>query len=277
MKIKGWKVFNSNLKCRDFQFEVGKRYKHKGSIEMCASGFHFHENRSNLFNYYDFEESNRICEIIARGDVETGDDKSVTNDIEIVKELNWNEVLNLINLGTGNSGKSNSGNWNSGNGNSGNWNSGNWNSGNRNSGNRNSGNRNSGNRNSGNWNSGNWNSGNFNTTNYCSGIFNSKEQKVPLFNGSAYVLMSDFKNTKAYSVLYDTFPLIEWIGESNMTDQEKIDNPKFFDVKGYLKKNTYKYACGKWWESLSDSDKEVVKDIEGFDAIIFEEITGIKL
>ena len=237
MKIKGWKVFNSNLKCRDFQFEVGKRYKHKGSIEMCASGFHFHENRSNLFNYYDFEESNRICEIIARGDVETGDDKSVTNDIEIVKELNWNEVLNLINLGTGNSGKSNSGNWNSG----------------------------------------NWNSGNFNTTNYCSGIFNSKEQKVPLFNGSAYVLMSDFKNTKAYSVLYDTFPLIEWIGESNMTDQEKIDNPKFFDVKGYLKKNTYKYACGKWWESLSDSDKEVVKDIEGFDAIIFEEITGIKL
>jgi len=34
-KVNGWKVFNPGLKCKDFQFEVGKRYKHKGKIEMC--------------------------------------------------------------------------------------------------------------------------------------------------------------------------------------------------------------------------------------------------
>ena len=185
--VKGYKVFQPDWTCRDFQYEVGKTYHHEGSIGLCSSGFHFCERLVDCFNYYSFNPENKVAEIVATDEVIKGDDKSVTNNIEIVRELSWNDVLNLVNTGKGNtgfcnSGNRNSGNWNSGNCNSGNRNSGDWNSGNRNSGNRNSGNWNSGNRNSGNWNSGNRNSGMFNACNHANGLFNTKSPKISIFN-----------------------------------------------------------------------------------------------
>ena len=38
--IKGYKGFDKNMKCRDFQFEVGKEYEEK-TAKICESGFHF--------------------------------------------------------------------------------------------------------------------------------------------------------------------------------------------------------------------------------------------
>ena len=54
IKVKGWKNFDKDLKCRDFQFERGKTYSVKGDIELCKNGFHFHEKKEDLFNYYSF-------------------------------------------------------------------------------------------------------------------------------------------------------------------------------------------------------------------------------
>jgi hypothetical protein len=256
--VSGWKVFNKNLKCRNFQYEVGKRYKEEGEPVLCNHGFHFHLNRSDLFEYYDFNPENRVCEIIAFGKVVSDEKKSCCNDIEIVRELSWNDVLNLVNTGKGNTGRNNSGDLNSGDLNSGDLNSGDLNSGNRNSGNR--------------------NSGVFNKTNFCSGVFNSSEQPVSVFNGAATVMMSEFIKSKAYQVITgNDFPLTEWVNESNMTDQEKKDHPEFFVMEGYLKANTYEYACGKWWESLSDSDRKVITEIPEFSKEIFYEITGIQI
>jgi hypothetical protein len=273
IQIKGWKVFNKDLKCRDIKFEVGKRYKQNGNLELCKHGFHFHLNRSDLFEYYEFKKENRVCEILAYGKVVSDEKKSCCNDIEIVRELTWNEVLNLVNTGKGNTGRNNTGDWNSGYRNSGNWNSGHWNSGDWNSGNWNSGHRNSGDRNSG-----DWNSGYLNKINYCSGIFNCAEQPVPVFNGAATVMMSEFIKSKAFQVIINNeFPLTEWINESDMTDQEKKDHPKFFTMEGYLKVNTYEYACEKWWNSLSKSDRQIIFEITGFNKEIFFKITGIKL
>ena len=196
--MKGYKVFNPDWTCRGFQYEVGKTYKHDGDISPCRAGFHFCRKAADCFNYYSFDPSNKVAEVEALGLVESDDTKSVTNEIHIVREIPWAEVLELVNTGKGctglsnsgdrnsgdwnsgnrNSGDRNSGNWNSGNRNSGNWNSGNWNSGNRNSGNWNSGDRNSGDwnsgdRNSGDWNSGDWNSGNWNSGDRNSGDRNS--------------------------------------------------------------------------------------------------------
>ena len=188
MSVKGYKVFNSDWTCRGFQYAVGEIFKHDGDIEMCGAGFHFCTRIADCFNYHPFDSSNKVAEIEAIGDVITGDDKSVTNEIKIIREISWHEVLELANTGkdcTGcnnsgnfNSGYRNSGNYNSGNYNSGDWNSGycnsgNYNSGNYNSGDRNSGNYNSGDRNSGNYNSGDCNSGNFNSDDYNSGYCNS--------------------------------------------------------------------------------------------------------
>ena len=265
---KGWKVTDAEGKCRNIQFKVGEKYHQTGKIKLCSKGWHFHTQASHLFNYYDFDIKNRVFEIEASGEIVHGDDKSACSDIHFVRELTWNEVLNLINIGQGNTGRNNSGNSNSGY-----WNSGNSNSGNSNSGNSNSGNRNSGNSNSGYWNSGNWNKSDCNN-----GMFNTNEQKASLFNGAAFVLMSEFRNTKEYNALCGAeLPLNTWISESEMTDQEKIDHPKFYASEGYLKTRTYKEACEIWWTNTSDSNKKLIQQIPGFDKAIFEEITGIKL
>ena len=313
--VKGYKVFQPDWTCRDFQYEVGKTYHHEGSIGLCSSGFHFCERLVDCFNYYSFNPENKVAEIVATDEVIKGDDKSVTNNIEIVRELSWNDVLNLVNTGKGNTGFCNSGNWNSGNcnsgncnsgncnsgnRNSGNWNSGNWNSGNcnsgncnsgnRNSGNRNSGNCNSGNRNSGNWNSGNWNSGNwnsgnwnsgmFNACNHANGLFNTKSPKISIFNKQTKMTYEEFqeKYPEAYNLLYySRFNLTQWVCEYDMTPEEKEAHPEYKIQEGYLKTYTYKEACQRMWDGFTKTERNKIKKLPNFDKNIFKEITGIEV
>ena len=47
-------------------------------------------------------------------DIAEGDDKCCTNKIKIVKELSWHEVLELVNIGKGNTGLGNTGHRNTG-------------------------------------------------------------------------------------------------------------------------------------------------------------------
>lgn len=278
--VKGYKVFQPNWTCRDFQYEVGKTYHHEGSIGLCSSGFHFCERLVDCFNYYSFNPENKVAEVIATGEIIKGDDKCVTNNIEIVREISWNDVLNLVNTGISNTGLCNSGNWNSGDCNSGDWNSGDCNSGNRNSGNCNSGNRNSGDCNSGNRNSGNWNSGMFNACNYANGLFNSKSPKIYMFNKPTKLTFEEFqeKYPEAYNLLkYSNFTLTEWIPEYRMTNEEKEAHPEYKVQEGYLKAYTYKEACQKMWDGFSKTERNKIKKLPNFDKNIFKEITGIEV
>ena len=176
--VKGFKVFNPDWTCRDFQYEVGKTYEEYVTPRVCDSGFHFCKQAKDCFNYYSFNADNKVAEVIALGEVAEDGVKCSTNKIQIVREVTWEEVLTIVNTGKACTGLCNSGDCNSGNRNSGDWNSGNrnsgdWNSGNRNSGLCNSGNRNSGDCNSGDWNSGDCNSGDWNSGNRNSGDCNS--------------------------------------------------------------------------------------------------------
>ena len=178
MSVKGYKVFNSDWTCRDKQYSCPGTFEEFVSPSVCNVGMHFCKNAADCFRYYDFDPNNHVAEVIAHGTVVEGENKCATNKLEIVREIPWAEVLEVVNTGkacTGccNSGDRNSGNRNSGDSNSGNCNSGNCNSGNCNSGDRNSGNRNSGDSNSGNCNSGNCNSGDWNSGNCNSGDWNS--------------------------------------------------------------------------------------------------------
>ena len=169
----GYKVFNPDFTCRGFKYEVGKTYKHDGPLSIRHSGFHFCREVADCFNYYSFDPKNKVAEIEATGLVESDGDKSVTNEITIVREIPWEEMLAIANTGKGCTGLKNTGNRNTGNRNTGNWNTGNRNTGNRNTGNRNTGNWNTGDGNTGDWNNGDWNTGNRNTGNCNTGICNT--------------------------------------------------------------------------------------------------------
>ena len=282
-EVRGYKVFNPDWTCRNFQYEVGKTYTMKAKPVICRTGFHFCRKASDCFNYYYFKPENKVAEVVAFGDIDeqNGGTKVCTNKIKIVREIDWYEVLDLVNIGVGNTGLSNSGDYNSGNynsgyRNSGNYNSGDYNSGYRNSGYRNSGDYNSGDYNSGNYNSGNRNSGDYNRTNYSSGCFNTEESTIKLFNKESSWVGEDWRNSKAGRLLLDIdMNILDWISYSNMTDEEKASHPEAETTGGYLKKLDISECAQIWWDGLDEDDRCIIKAIPNFDAKIFKECTGI--
>jgi hypothetical protein len=63
-KIKGFKGFDKDLKCRGFQYEIGKEYEtDKKPIRCTSNGFHFCENPLDIFSYYP-PSSCRFAEVI---------------------------------------------------------------------------------------------------------------------------------------------------------------------------------------------------------------------
>ncbi len=189
------KGFDNELKCRDYQFEVGKEYKidlPEGYVltkdDLCTDKvFHFCDSLQKVHQFYNCgNENNRYCIIEVLGQFCECGDKCGSNHIKIVSEIVGDELKiakgltrgnsGIFNSGDRNSGSFNSGDRNSGNHNSGDRNSGSFNSGDYNSGSFNSGSCNSGDRNSGNHNSGDRNSGSFNSGDYNSGSFNSGDR-----------------------------------------------------------------------------------------------------
>ena len=266
-KIKGFKVFNPDWTCRGFQYEVGQTYEEEVVPSVCNSGFHFCKQAKDCFNYYIFDPDNKVAEVVALGEVSEEGDKCSTNKIQIVREIPWSELLTLVNIGKGNVGLCNSGDWNSGD----------WNSGDCNSGNRNSGDWNSGDWNSGDWNSGNRNSGDWNKTSFVAGCFNTEQHKLKFFDQETDMTFDQWRMSNAYHLLnHIDFRPTEWICLKDMTDEEKEQYPTSKATGGYLKKRDNTDACIKWWNRLSEIERNVIKAIPNFNSDKFLEITGIR-
>ena len=249
--IKGYKVFNSDWTCRGFQYKVGETFKHNGNIEMCGSGFHFCQNASDCFDYYSFDSKNKVAEVLAIGNVETIGNKSVTDEIIIIREITWNELLTIVNTGKGCTGLCNTGNYNTGN-------------------------RNTGNRNTGDCNTGDYNTGDWNITNYSTGLFNTKEEKIKIFDKISDWTLRDWYNSNIRQILRWNFESSVWIYEENMTDEEKKEHPEYKTTGGYLKVFEFKEACKNMWNNLTEEEKnKVITELPNFDADKFNLITGI--
>lgn len=92
-KIKGFKGFDKDLKCRGFQYEVGKEYEQKGKIVCCDNGFHFCEDPFDALDYY-HPTNSRYCEVEGEGEIDRGAKKVAVSHIHIGNELNWNSFIN---------------------------------------------------------------------------------------------------------------------------------------------------------------------------------------
>ena len=139
-----------------------------------------------------------------------------------------------------------------------------------NSGDYNSGNRNSGNGNSGDGNSGNRNSGYGNSGNRSAGIFCTQSPTVISFNKDTGKSWDDIEHPSFDDLLFN-----QWVPTSEMTTQEKLDNPKFFVADGFLKSVDWFEAWKVYWEKSDAEEKRKVLGLPNFDAAIFKEITGV--
>ena len=268
--IKGYKVFNPDWTCspngNTKQYTCPCTFEEDVNPSVCNAGMHFCKVAADCFNYYNFNPDNHVAEVAAYGTVVEKGDKCATNKLEIIREIPWAELLEMVNTGKGCAGLCNSGDWNSGN-----RNSGNCNSGNRNSGNCNSGNCNSGNRNSGDCNSGDWNN-----TNFSNGCFNTVEPTIHLFNKPSSWTYRDWLNSEArYLMNQIQGDILEWVYLSDMTDEEKAAHPEAETTGGYLKELDNPESAVIWWRLLDQRKKNVIMKIPNFDKAIFKEITGI--
>ena len=60
--MKCYKGFDKELKCRGFQYEIGKEYREE-IADLCNKGFHACENPLDIFKYYSPKDGSRFCEV----------------------------------------------------------------------------------------------------------------------------------------------------------------------------------------------------------------------
>lgn len=94
--IRGYKGFDRDWKCRDFQYEVGKTYEIECEPKLCERGFHFCTSPLAVFEYY--APTNRFAIVQANEDdviYDTASHKAVARRIKIVKEITLDKIISL--------------------------------------------------------------------------------------------------------------------------------------------------------------------------------------
>ena len=89
--IKGYKGFDKDLKCRGFQYEVGKEYSTEKAV-ACNTGFHYCENPMDVLGFYapcdDTGKLNRFCEVEGSGDFDKSEsDKICCTHLKVKAEI----------------------------------------------------------------------------------------------------------------------------------------------------------------------------------------------
>ena len=109
--MKAYKGFDKNLKCRNFQYEIGGIYK-EPKAELCGCGFHACENPLDVFNHYppgdnryaevelyELDPSRGIDSKVCGKEIHVGEELSISNLISVAEnyimgKVNHNKYLN---------------------------------------------------------------------------------------------------------------------------------------------------------------------------------------
>ena len=90
--MKCYKGFDKDLKCRGFQYEIGKEYE-ENTADICRKGFHACENPMDVLGYYNPADS-RYCEVDLDPNEQTnGDSKRVGKKIKIETEIGLSGLI----------------------------------------------------------------------------------------------------------------------------------------------------------------------------------------
>lgn len=94
--ITSYKGFDKDMKCRGFQYEVGKEYNMNGEIKCCNRGFHACKSPLEVWDYYDMLNS-RFAEVEQSGkiDEEEKSTKVCSSRIKIKAELKLADIINI--------------------------------------------------------------------------------------------------------------------------------------------------------------------------------------
>ena len=90
--MKCFKGFDKDLKCRDFQYEIGKKYTEE-KADICNYGFHACEFPMDVFNYYPPSYS-RYCEV----DLEANDQKSHDDSKRVGKKISVKAEIGIAGI-----------------------------------------------------------------------------------------------------------------------------------------------------------------------------------
>lgn len=100
--IIAYKGFDKDLKCRGFQYEVGKEYSLPDGEkpEMCSTGFHACESPLEVLDYYFMDDNanlSRFCEVEQSGELskEENTTKVASSKIKIKEEIKFAGLIKL--------------------------------------------------------------------------------------------------------------------------------------------------------------------------------------
>lgn len=113
--IEGYKGTDKDMKCRGFQFELGKMFTYEGTLVGCKSGFHLCPELKDCFDYYKIGGGNRYFKVRAlinthqtysvempsfySYSIKTGlmidTDKRVAKTIEFLEEISPEEIIKI--------------------------------------------------------------------------------------------------------------------------------------------------------------------------------------
>ena len=244
--VHGYKIFESDWTCRGKQYTCPGEFKEYVTPKVCSAGMHFCPDLKDCFEYYQNNPNNHCAEVIALDEVVQEDNKCATNHLQIIREIPWDEVLKRVNQGKGCTGICNTGN--------------------RNTGDCNTGDCNTGNRNTGDWNS----------ASFSNGVFCTEEPEILIFNKPSGMTFRQWRDSAACHLLNQIqFMPNVWVWDDDMTDEEKEAHPEYKTTGGFLKILDTSDCCVRWWESLDEYQRYIIRYIPNFDAAIFKQITGI--
>ena len=134
------------------------------------------------------------------------------------------------------------------------------------------------------WSTGDRSTGHYSTGDYSTGNWSISDHSTGHFSTEDYSGFGCFDKpctveqwNSAIKPNWLYFDLTEWVNESEMTEDEKKNNPCYKTTGGYLKVYDYKEAFQKSYNSASRKQQLLIKNIPNFDAEKFFKISGIRV